>query len=203
MKMKKIMFNDKFGLTQSVLNNVKKQTRRNFTLTLHEKIGDDMEEVFPEKVYTDNGNWKFVYRNKIFSLPKQNCPKYNVGDIVAIAQRYEDIVSGILVDDCKEFEGKDPWMLAGWKNKMFVRPEYMIHHIRITRVEIQRIQDITDEDCINEGVLKENENFVVKGINKTYKTPKEAFKELIVKMNGKKFWQENRYVWVYSFELID
>ena len=35
--MKKIMFNDKFGLTKAVLDGRKTQTRRLFTLTLHKK----------------------------------------------------------------------------------------------------------------------------------------------------------------------
>lgn len=34
--MQKIMFNDKYGLTKAVLEGKKTQTRRLFTLTLHE-----------------------------------------------------------------------------------------------------------------------------------------------------------------------
>ena len=195
--MKKIMFNDKYGLTQSVLNNTKKQTRRNFTLTLHVKDNSELNEVFPENVYSENGRWKFIYDNNIFALPKQNYPKYQVGDVVAIAQKYEEIMEGAHLDE------KEPWKLAGWKNKMFVRPEYMTHHIRITDVKIQRIQEISEEDCMNEGVVKKDDKFVVNGLKQSYNNPKEAFKNLIIKMNGKKFWDENRYVWIYSFELID
>lgn len=191
------MFNDKYGLTQSVLNNTKKQTRRNFTLTLHVKDNSELNEVFPENVYSENGSWKFIYDNNIFALPKQNYPKYQVGDVVAIAQKYEEIIGGAHLDE------KEPWKLAGWKNKMFVRPEYMTHHIRITDVKIQRIQEISEEDCMNEGVVKKDDKFVVNGLKQSYNNPKEAFKNLIIKMNGKKFWDENRYVWIYSFELID
>ena len=51
--MKKIMFNDRYGLTQAVLEGRKTQTRRNFTLTLYKQAdkGGGLTEVFPASVY--------------------------------------------------------------------------------------------------------------------------------------------------------
>ena len=53
-------------------------------------------------------------------------PKYKIGEVVAIAQRYSEI-------------GIDPFPFceAGWNNKMFVRSDLMPHHIRITDVRVE------------------------------------------------------------------
>ena len=88
----------------------------------------------------------------------RNCkaPALQVGDIVAIAQPYKDIIecmaeySDIIINADgsinREFK-------AGWTNKMFVRGNLMPHHIRITDIKIERLQDISKEDCLKEGII--------------------------------------------------
>lgn len=68
-------------------------------------------------------------------------PRYKVGEIVAVAQSYADI-------------GIEPFAFceAAWRNKMFVKAELMPYQIKITNVRIQRLQDISDEDCLREGI---------------------------------------------------
>lgn len=39
-----------------------------------------------------------------------------------------------------------PSKIAGYKNKMFTKASLMPHHIRITDVKIERLQDISKED---------------------------------------------------------
>lgn len=215
--MKKIMFNDKFLLTQAVLDGRKTQTRRLLTLTLHEKAdrGNDLIEVSPSKVFFEDGEWKFVYDDYVFLLPKENYPKYDVGEMVAVAQSYRDC------DGFSEF-GKSRWeMIAasvgaangGWNNKMFVRSDMMPHQIRITDVRVERLQDISDECCLKEGIIKKwhapackNYYYVpgieVKSVKDVHDTPREAFAHLINKVSRKDVWQENPYVFVYDFELV-
>ena len=86
------MFNDKFLLTQLVLEEKKTETRRNQTLSLHKKKGKggNWVEIFPTKIYLEEGKWKVEYDNLVFSLPKANYPKYEIGEEVAIAQSYRD-----------------------------------------------------------------------------------------------------------------
>ena len=80
----------------------------------------------------------------------------------------------------------------------------------ITDVRIERLQDISDEDCIKEGVRKVvNENgiyvqyYVGKGDNAcSFENPREAFAHLINKVSRKDVWNENPYVFVYDFELV-
>ena len=136
-------------------------------------------------------------------------PKYNVGEVVAVAQSYHDCGG---MDE----EGVPRWEMiaqsvgatgAGWGNKMFVSADLMPHQICITSVRIERLQDISDEDCLKEGIRKVvNEN----GIDVQYyiahdacfENPREAFAYLIDKVSGKGTWESNPYVWVYDFELV-
>ena len=45
-------------------------------------------------------------------------------------------------------------MGAGWSNTMFTKADLMPHHIRITDIKIERLQNISDEDCFKEGIFK-------------------------------------------------
>lgn len=93
---------------------------------------------------------------------------------------------------------------------MFVAAGMMIHRIRITDVRVERLQDISDECCLKEGVRKVvNENgiyvqyYVGKGDNAcSFENPREAFACLIDKVSGKGTWERNPYVFVYDFELV-
>ena len=69
---KKIMFNDKFCLTQAVLSGTKTMTRRKFTLTLDKNVDGELIRVYPSKVFFDNGKWLFDYEGRIYNLPKEN-----------------------------------------------------------------------------------------------------------------------------------
>lgn len=87
----------------------------------------------------------------------------------------------------------------------------MPHQIRITAVRVERLQDISDEDCLKEGIspmIVGCEYYVFtlidteKGRFLDYKTPREAYAALIDKVSGKGTWESNPYVFVYDFELI-
>ena len=212
--MKKIMFSDAFCLTQAVLDGTKTMTRRKFTLTLDKEVDGKLIRVYPSKVFFDNGKWLFDYEGRIYNLPKENYPRYKVGEVVAIAQPYKDIIecmaeySDIIinVDGSINREYK-----AGWTNKMFVRADLLPHHIRITDIEIERLQDISDDDIIREGVWQFYDNkklfYVSKAIgyapDVAFLTAREAFWYLIDKISGKGTWENNPWVVAYSFELVD
>ena len=205
------MFNDRYGLTSAVLDGRKTQTRRILTLTLHKKAyrGNGLIEVFPTKVYFEEGKWKFVYDDYVFLLPKMNYPKYKVGEVIAVAQSYIDC--GNLPDYELDEEGL-PIMptKSGYFNKMFVRADLMPNHIRITNVRIERLQDISDEDCLKEGVETfyygnckfPPDGYTFDGGKSHFNSPREAFARLIDKVSGKGTWERNPYVYVYDFELV-
>ena len=197
------MFNDKFCLTQAVLSGIKTMTRRKFTLPLDKDVDGKLIRVYPSKVFFDNGKWLFDYEGRIYNLPKENYPRYGVGEVVAIAQSYNDIG--------KPQYDKFGKGVAGNSNKMFVRANLMPHHIRITDVKIERLQDISDDDIIREGVWQfyDNKNlfYVSKNIgyapDVAFLSAREAFWYLIDNISGKGTWESNPWVVAYSFELVD
>ena len=176
--MKKIMFNDKYGLTKAVLEGRKTQTRRVIN-KFHKYI----------KVCEDAGF-------QPWSLSEYS--KYKVGEVVAIAQKYRDIPS---LSEHYMFTGH-----KGWDNKMFVKGEDMPYHIKITNVRVERLQDISDEDCLAEGITYDCGVFkytVDNALTKTFMTAKEAYASLIDKVGKKGTWESNPWVFVYEFQLVD
>lgn len=129
--------------------------------------------------------------------------RYKIGEVVAIAQCYLDIKK-------PQFDkfGHD---VAGNTNKMFVRADLMPHHIKITDVKVERLQDITNEDCLKEGVWQfcyDTDLFYVSkdiGYAGTVAFPssREAFWYLINKICGKGTWERNQLVEAYTFTRVD
>ena len=182
------MFNDKYGLTDAVLQGRKTMTRR----IVPEKESRRLESFF------DSDDWSYAKQTCI-----DYCARYKIGEVVAIAQAYKSIPT---FDD-QRFIYITP-KHKGWTNKMFVRPELMPHQIRITDVKIERLQDISDEDCLKEGVRKNQNNCSVVYHSKYndgvyhYPTAKDAFVALIDAISGKGTWELNPYVFAYSFVLV-
>lgn len=193
--MKKIMFNNRYRLTQAVLNLLKTMTRRIISEKEWDKIRKFKEEYY-EKTFERLEDKELI--KTYFDTYPERMP-YQVGEVVAVAQKYSEI--GI-----EPF----PFCEAGWDNKMFVRADLMPHHIRITDIKVERLQDISDEDCIKEGIWKAN-NVGLEGVtywyrglsNSTFRTPREAFADLIDKISGKNTWKSNPWVFAYEFELVD
>lgn len=139
--------------------------------------------------------------------PTANKSKWHIGDVVAISQPYKDILSSAY---CDKYELDKLTHTKGWSNAMFTKADLMPHHIRITDIKIERLQDISDEDCFKEGIFKWDagqKDIPFYSFHNAdipdYNNPRDAFAELIDKVSGKGTWASNPYVFVYEFELID
>ena len=219
--MKKIMFNDKLGLTQAVLEGRKTMTRRICKYDRPDESWDIVFPVFGSKDYDNEGNLvsplfgAFGWKNKDVDFTGWNNPLYKVGEVVAIAQSYRDLGYS---PDSLDRHPKDLSIRglmknsAGWNNKMFVKSYACKHHIKITNVKVERLQDISDEDCLKEGIIHAYTDN--NGI-KRYHTPhtkrgylstdvaQQAFSFLIDKVSGKGTWESNPFVFAYEFVLVD
>ena len=172
-----MMFSDAFCLTKTVLDGTKTMTRRVL------------------KEGTPLGNWKETAKR----LP------YKVGEVVAVAQSYREVLecvpayNDILFDDrrslYKEYK-------AGYNNKLFVKSKLMPYHIRITDIKIERLQDISKEDCLKEGItfieslsiieddayfftVKPKARQMYGNILKFFSSPQRAYADLIDKISGR------------------
>lgn len=213
--MKKIMFNDKYSLTQAVLEGRKTMTRRVCKYDRPNETYDIVFPVFEPNDYDNDGNivsplnYAFGWKNDKGDFTGWNIPKYKVGEVVAIAQSYSDCGN---MPDYELDEDGYPIMpkRSGFFNKMFVRADLMPHHIRITDIKIERLQNISDEDCFKEGIFKWDagqKDIPFYSFHNAdipdYNDSRDAFAELIDKVSGKGTWASNPYVFVYEFELID
>jgi len=212
--MKKIMFNDKYRLTAAVLNGKKTMTRR---IVKNANLLQWLNEL------DDDGAIRTI---KCTILSEENSA-YKVGEIVAVAMAYKEIRLNFAQYQDLTFKKKHvaQWgntrSMKGWSNKMYVRADLMPHHIRITDIKAERLQDISEEDVYKEGFTHEfvnnnwgnsayhEETMLVyydnKGLTKQIRSrePKEAFSFLIDKVSGNGTWDRNPWVFVYTFELID
>lgn len=99
---------------------------------------------------------------------------YKVGEIVAIAQSYKEVYPNA------DFEMVGNGFMtesAGWNNKMFVRADLMPHHIKITEVKMERLQDISGKECLREGVKRASIGFYAEGV-KVKDCEKEAWERV-------------------------
>lgn len=200
MGMKKILFNDRYGLTQAVLDGRKTQTRR---------ICKEQYWAFSDLVNAKNGIFHF------------EIPKYRIGEVVAVAQSYQDcggFVNGIPQWDI--IASQVGTKTLGWGNKLFVRADLMPHRIRIINVRVERLQDISDEDVVKEGFSIENINngwgnaaghweyilTYLDGLGRYRqfrdRSAQQAYAYLMDRISGNGTWERNPFVFVYDFELI-
>lgn len=210
--MQKIMFNDRFGLTKAVLEGRKTMTRRIVSIpeTWH---GIDVCAIGPD---TDKRSLllydadEFLIEDRNTGLCGQVMPLYKIGEEVAVAQKYKDF----RWPAPQRSDFQEILHSAGWNNKMYVRADLMPHQILITDCHCEPLQNISDEDCLREGVFLDKTapkcyqpfytfpGSIDHNTPVGYKTPREAFAALINKTSGKHTWEDNPYTFVYEFELI-
>lgn len=200
--MQKIMFNDRYGLTQAVIEGRKTMTRR----------------LIPDEFFRltwDTRGDTLVYENEygdFIDVRHSKYTRYKVGEIVAVAQRYEDVeeLSYLLRDPFSEtyFEEVNIGDEPGYRNKMFVKAELMPHQIRITGIKCERLRDIHDADCLKEGIryIPKINKFYFEGVRREegfyFDNHREAFAALIDRVSGKGTWERNPWVVAYEFELV-
>lgn len=213
--MKKFMFSTEYGLQQGVIARTKTMTRR-------------ADKRLNHPLVTEISDWGIDDKGKCYlaitystELTEDVYPAYQIGEEVAVAQSYKSIVEQDPDNDYGNYYVKQFRYAPGWTNKMFVRADLMPHRIRITGIKVERLQDITEEDAMREGVFHyddpplyhESDRFApwppyVKPYkhdldNLKYRcTARYAFAYLIDKIVGAGTWKNNPWLFAYSFELI-
>lgn len=195
-----MMFNDRYGLTQAVISGRKTVTRRVVKDAWWPISKIEAEGKRGDIIHVIANNGKFVVERK--------CP-YKIGEIVAVAQRYDSFLhpnNGVIEHDYQT----TALASKGWDNKMFVKADLMPHRIQIRDLRIERLQDISDDDCMKEGLeWQHGANMFYVNYNRTNNsrkllgdTPREAFASLIDKVSGRGTWDRNPFVWRIEFKLV-
>lgn len=207
-----MMFNDRYGLTQAVISGRKTVTRR--------VIKDAWWPIYKIEAEGMRGNIINVIANNGKLVIERKCP-YKIGEIVAVAQSYRNILDS----NSSNFFNMEHWehgaqkraeyagmiYTPGYSNKMYVRADMMLHQIQIRDLRIERLQDISEEDCMKEGIYRDygdtefppREFYDYDGNNGNgFNTPRAAFASLINKVSGRGTWDRNPFVWRIEFELV-
>lgn len=203
------MFSDRFGLTAAVINGTKTQTRRIVPQKALEAWDDiDDGDEYSSSIYAAS----YEVEKAKFLL---DYAKYKVGEVVAVAQSYFDIKTSANSYRPPFWKGYKDWHKyleslptngGGCYNKMFVRAELMPHQIKITGIRVERLQDISDEDCLAEGIIKYANGVYTytengkKIFHADLDTPRKAYAELIDKISCKGTWESNPFVFCYTFK---
>ncbi|MDA3867612.1 MAG: hypothetical protein PF489_12815 [Salinivirgaceae bacterium] len=169
-------------------------------------------------------NWSFseisdVNNNGITQKTDRDvsCRYGQVGDLLWVRETW-------MQNPNKEYFPEEPIYYKASKSKQFIeefptswKPSIHMHKInsriwlKITDIRVERIQRISDEDAILEGIEKYGPFDEYKGSlhpgggmmrYRAYSNPSRAFQDLWENINGNDSWKENPWVWVIKFEVI-
>jgi hypothetical protein len=115
-------------------------------------------------------------------------PYGKIGDILWVKETFTEYFPG-------EFEYKAGFTdePIKWKPSIFMPKAAARIFLKITDIRVERLQDMSREDCKKEGVLLGNDNGKFAGWH-------DVFRDLWEKINGPDSWVSNPWVWVISFE---
>lgn len=138
--------------------------------------------------------------------------KYWQGDIIWVRETFAKIGDNYIykADEC--IEHKD----VKWKPSLFMPRDACRIYLEITDVRFERLNDISEVDAINEGIIPllmsrqqkiEEGQLYMDYISKPTLLnegldPVNSYKSLWEKINGIGSWDGNPFVWVYNFKRI-
>lgn len=215
-------------MVQSILEKRKTKTRRTKGLEIvndnpdrYVWLNDYPQIDIPRQAipYDDKFYYAFTGKHNNSFLNVVTCPYGKVGDVLWVRETFlcysdengNDAVLYKAEPHADEFsiglfEGKPKW-----KPCIFMPKEACRIFLEITDIRIERLQDISEEDAIKEGIEiishggfgrsgEEWKNYLNGGILRTAII---SFGSLWQKINGLKSWQANPFVWVIEFKQID
>jgi hypothetical protein len=194
-------------MVQALLNGTKTQTRRGIKDAIRvEKVPQYLE-------YKDDwGKYMVQNSNNQYKLIK---PTANIGDIIWVRETFvNDPTRHFLEHDYFQYKadiyGIKSIFDGKWKPSIFMPKKACRIWLKVTNVRVEKLQDITEDDAKNEGLLLVNkERFL--GTSTGYKNylgsgvceeARVSYFSLWALINGELSYHTNPFVWVYDFEVI-
>lgn len=197
--MKPILFNTK--MVQAILDRRKTVTRR-----IIKGLPLDAKRI---GWLTDSGNAKSygmaafdVNENrKYFKLP------YLIGDILYVRETWQRSPAGTYLYKTDNNGNRSNGHVTRWKPSIHMPKEAARIYLRVTDVQIERIQSISGDDCFREGALTLKTYHKFDGDMMQSCVPYDFFagvwNSTLKKNELEQYgWDANPYVWVYDFEVI-
>ena len=187
--------------------------RKNQTRRVIKGLDSLKEPYFQDLVLHVTGRYSFAsfYSEEIIEV---KCP-YKIGDILWVRETFtlgSDSYPYVFKADYDnqfppDLENIPPKTELKWKPSLFMPKEACRLFLKVKAIRVERLQDISEADARNEGVefiegiskkLYYNYLTIDFGCNELF-----SFMTLWQKINGKKSWDDNPFVWVIEFERIE
>lgn len=200
-------------MVQAILRGEKTQTRR--IITPQPKLEDDQSFSKPEGFVDDLGYLTINQKREFYSsITKNNFlivsqyrkkSKYNIGDQLWVRESFGKDFFGKIY-----YKADDLYVPVGskakWKPSIHMPRSVSRIQLEIVNIEVERLQDITEEDAKAEGVKQIEEDGKVYHDYMIFKEGpyRLAFAMLWDELNFKRGfgWKENHFVWIIEFKRI-
>jgi hypothetical protein len=160
----------------------------------------------------------------MFDITEVKCPYGKVGDVLWVREKFttlnclskNKVSHQTLLGWVREHPNENPYIyfadkdvehdLYMWKPSIHMPKTAARIWLDITNIRVDRVQDISEEDAIAEGIEGAEGKMGYKYyIDKTAATfhPNISFQSLWESINGEDSWNENPWVWVVEFKRIE
>lgn len=141
-------------------------------------------------------------------------PPYHPGDILYVRETWEECedTGGYLYRAWPKFEPKDEddamkRLGLKWRPSIHMPKEAARLFLRVTNVRVERLQDITGEEALKEGVVSKRPYFMYETVGQLEVYARNKFGEIwdsTIKKDDlfRCGWEANPWVWVIGFERI-
>ena len=211
-KLRPILFST--PMVDAILAGRKTQTRRVNGLEVINVNPNDWQ--FEWADYALRKPWRFTQKSSLneqklsdnsFNQEAISCPYGNLGDVLWVRETWclctpygpEDYYYGYKVDSGVRIKASDKYDYQSpdiWKPSIHMPKDAARIFLEITNIRVERLQDISEEDAIKEGI-QFNPDAPAAVSNKG------AFAKLWESINGKESWKANPWVWVFEFKQIE
>ncbi len=240
--MKGLLLNHELGMWEATLQRRKTNTRRmpdslDFMNVIvcddkGKQIKGPSDWTWARNFKGTDGRSGFSMYNETTNVSKIVYPRFQLNEIVFLQEptiQYNDMGTPCFL---YKYEGTDgfsdevqfPLVVKdamnkgeGWQNKMFMPEARARYFIKITKIQIDRLQNISIQDAIAEGIqplLQSKMQKIMDGhLFRDYSKkielfnsglpPIESYKSLWVKLNGKESWDNNPWVFSYHYEFMN
>lgn len=212
-KIKPILFST--AMVEAIIAGQKTQTRR----IIKQADGWDINwKVMPIKEEHLDGIQRYEMRCGTQYLLPWFKAKYKVGDFLWVRETWRltdflhvtDESYGYVYrasENGREWQANcEDWI---WKPNIFMPKKACRLFLEVTDIRAERLHDISEEDCIKEGIENIEGSWYKHYKARVYGDgfdscdAKSSYKSLWEKINGEDSWEENPYVWVINFKVVN
>lgn len=214
MKQHPILFST--PMVQAILQGNKTQTRRTRKL---EEINERASDWVTPFGNLHGDKWVFTAEHGEAKQVRVTCPYGQVGDILWVREKFETDTDGTVKFFANniEVEHNSAYrILTKWKPSIHMPKAACRIWLQITDIRVERLQNISEQDAIAEGVERWVEErlrskpthykvyYYDDDDDSTYSSSAiTSYETLWQKINGKDSWNLNPWVWVIEFQKVE